>query len=109
MWVVTPFTLQYLHSYGGLRLDHQASLISSLCVLAVVLAIIVPARRVLLRTSINRLLTTGAVIAVLSADHHIPDGRAFASDIRRAARAADAAGVLVTLGVEPTRPETGYG
>jgi len=51
----------------------------------------------------------GAVVAVLSADHHIPDERAFAAAIRRAARAARDAEVLVTLGVEPTRPETGYG
>ncbi len=50
-----------------------------------------------------------AVVAVLSADHHIPDVRAFAADMRRAARAAHRAGVLVTVGVEPTRPETGYG
>ena len=50
-----------------------------------------------------------AVMAVLSADHHIPDVRAFAADIRRSARAAAGADVLVTFGVKPTRPETGYG
>jgi mannose-1-phosphate guanylyltransferase len=50
-----------------------------------------------------------AVMAVLPADHRIPDARAFASAIRRAARAAREAGVLVTLGVRPTRPDTGYG
>lgn len=50
-----------------------------------------------------------AVVAVLSADHHVPDDRAFARAIRRAARAAADAGVLVTLGVVPTRPDTGYG
>jgi mannose-1-phosphate guanylyltransferase len=49
-----------------------------------------------------------AVLAVLSADHRIPDAAAFAASVRRAAPAA-AAGALVTLGVEPTRPETGYG
>jgi mannose-1-phosphate guanylyltransferase len=48
------------------------------------------------------------VLVVLSADHRIPDGAAFAASVRKAARAA-AAGVLVTLGVKPTRPETGYG
>jgi len=51
----------------------------------------------------------GAVLAVLPADHHIPNGAAFATAIRRAARAARAAGWLVTLGVTPTRPDTGYG
>lgn len=50
-----------------------------------------------------------AVMAVLPADHHVPNERAFARDMKRAARAAASAGVLVTLGVEPTRPETGYG
>jgi mannose-1-phosphate guanylyltransferase/mannose-6-phosphate isomerase len=50
-----------------------------------------------------------AVLVVLPADHHIPDRRAFAADVRRATRAARDAGVLVTLGVRPTRPDTGYG
>ena len=50
-----------------------------------------------------------AVMAVLSADHHIPNVAAFASDVRLSARAAAAADVLVTFGVKPTRPETGYG
>ena len=50
-----------------------------------------------------------AVLAVLPADHHIPDAAAFATAIRRAARAARAAGSLVTLGIAPTRPDTGYG
>ncbi len=50
-----------------------------------------------------------AVLAVLPADHHVPDARAFAAALRRAARAAQRAGVLVTLGVRPTRAETGYG
>jgi len=50
-----------------------------------------------------------AVIAVLPADHRIPDERAFAAAIRRAARAAADGGAIVTLGVRPTRPDTGYG
>ena len=50
-----------------------------------------------------------AVVAVLPADHHIPDSRAFARAIRAAAAAADEEGALVTLGVRPTRPDTGYG
>lgn len=50
-----------------------------------------------------------AVLAVLPADHYIPDAGAFARGIRRAAKAASAADVLVTLGVSPTRPDTGYG
>ncbi len=50
-----------------------------------------------------------AVLAVLPADHRIPDEGALAAAILRAARAATEAGVLVTLGVRPTRPDTGYG
>jgi mannose-1-phosphate guanylyltransferase/mannose-6-phosphate isomerase len=50
-----------------------------------------------------------AVLAVLPADHHVPDPKAFCADVRLAARAARDAGVLVTLGVNPTRPDTGYG
>ena len=50
-----------------------------------------------------------AVIAILPADHRIPDGAAFAAAVRRAARAARSEGALVTLGVRPTRAETGYG
>ena len=50
-----------------------------------------------------------AVLAVLPADHRIPDERAFARAIRRAARAAATGGAIVTLGVRPTRPDTGYG
>jgi mannose-1-phosphate guanylyltransferase/mannose-6-phosphate isomerase len=50
-----------------------------------------------------------AVLVTLPADHVIPDASAFARAARSAARAAERAGVLVTLGVGPTRPETGYG
>ena len=50
-----------------------------------------------------------AVMAILSADHHIPDARAFASSIKRCAKAASGSNVLLTLGIKPTRPDTGYG
>jgi mannose-1-phosphate guanylyltransferase/mannose-6-phosphate isomerase len=50
-----------------------------------------------------------ALMVVLPADHRIPDTRSFARAIRRAARAAAAAEALVTVGIQPTRPETGYG
>lgn len=50
-----------------------------------------------------------AAMAVLPADHRIPDARAFAAAIRKAARASRDAEVLVTLGVNPTRPDTGLG
>ncbi|MFT5441083.1 MAG: mannose-1-phosphate guanylyltransferase/mannose-6-phosphate isomerase [Myxococcota bacterium] len=50
-----------------------------------------------------------AVLVILPADHHVPDRRAFARAIRTAGEAASGADVLVTLGVKPTRPDTGYG
>jgi mannose-1-phosphate guanylyltransferase len=52
-----------------------------------------------------------AVLAVLPADHHIPDPAAFrsAAELALAAAASPDGGALVTLGVAPTRPDTGYG
>lgn len=50
-----------------------------------------------------------AVLVVLPADHVIPDAAAFAKAVARAATAAAGQDVLVTLGVRPTRPDTGYG
>jgi mannose-1-phosphate guanylyltransferase/mannose-6-phosphate isomerase len=50
-----------------------------------------------------------AVLAVLPADHVIPDERAFRVAILKAARAADADEVLVALGVRPKRPDPGLG
>lgn len=51
----------------------------------------------------------GAVMVTLAADHRVPSAGAFARACLQAARAAERAGALVTLGVRPTRPETGYG
>ncbi len=50
-----------------------------------------------------------AVMLALPADHVIPDARSFAAAMRKAARAALRADVLVTLGVEAKRPDTGLG
>lgn len=49
------------------------------------------------------------VIGVFPADHHIPDARAFARAVKTAARAAADGERLVLLGIEPSRPDTGYG
>ena len=49
-----------------------------------------------------------AVIAILPADHIIPDVAAFRAALRRAAVVARE-GYLVTLGIRPTFPHTGYG
>lgn len=49
------------------------------------------------------------VMAVLTADHFIKDEQAFQRNCRAAAEfAADSDGLL-TFGIRPTRPETGYG
>jgi mannose-1-phosphate guanylyltransferase len=49
-----------------------------------------------------------AVLAVLPSDHHVGDPRGFRAVLKLAARIARA-GDLVTVGIQPTRPETGYG
>jgi len=49
-----------------------------------------------------------AVMLVLPADHLITDARAFAQAVRSAAQLA-IAGRLVTFGIRPSAPETGYG
>ena len=50
----------------------------------------------------------GEVLAILPADHMIADAAAFREALLKGAPTA-AAGVIVTFGVAPTRPETGYG
>jgi mannose-1-phosphate guanylyltransferase len=49
-----------------------------------------------------------AIVAVLPADHFIGDEPAFRRVLERAFRAAED-GWLTTIGIVPTRPETGYG
>ncbi len=49
-----------------------------------------------------------ATLLVLSADHMIRDVKAFQDAIVKSVQAAEA-GALVTFGVTPTHPETGYG
>lgn len=50
-----------------------------------------------------------AVCVVLPADHHIADEDAYAAILEQAIRAADESGHIVTVGIRPSRPETGYG
>jgi mannose-1-phosphate guanylyltransferase/mannose-6-phosphate isomerase len=49
-----------------------------------------------------------ALLLVMPSDHHIPDQDAFRKMVL-AGRAAAEAGAIVTFGVAPNRPETGYG
>jgi mannose-1-phosphate guanylyltransferase len=48
------------------------------------------------------------VMAILAADHRIADEAAFRSALAAAVSCA-AGGEMVTIGIEPTHPETGYG
>lgn len=48
------------------------------------------------------------VMVVLPSDHHVADVAGFRRTLAEAARVAQA-GHLVTLGIRPSRPETGYG
>jgi mannose-1-phosphate guanylyltransferase/mannose-6-phosphate isomerase len=49
-----------------------------------------------------------ALLLVLPADHHVTDPAAFRATVERATAPAQA-GQLMTFGVVPSRPETGYG
>lgn len=50
-----------------------------------------------------------AVIGIFPADHVIADEAAFIATIRQAIMLAAGGDNMVVLGIEPTRPETGYG
>lgn len=50
-----------------------------------------------------------AIMAVLPADHAIPDHAAFRDSLQLAATVAQRHDMLMTLGVQPTYPATGYG
>lgn len=50
-----------------------------------------------------------AVVAATPADHAVAQARAFRSTLRKALRVAAATGRLVTLGIAPSHPATGYG
>ncbi len=49
------------------------------------------------------------VFAILPADHVIHDTKAYQADLRAAIAAAGAAEVMVTIGIPPTEPATGFG
>lgn len=49
-----------------------------------------------------------AIVLVLPSDHHIADVTEFQSVLTRALSSA-ASGTITTIGIQPTRPETGFG
>lgn len=50
-----------------------------------------------------------AVMVVLPSDHYISNEKEYISTIKAAAEKAKSGKNLVTVGIQPTRPETGYG
>ena len=58
---------------------------------------------------VGELYGEDAVVVVLPSDHTVGDDAAFGETLERGARVAHETGRLVAFGVDPTRPETGYG
>jgi mannose-1-phosphate guanylyltransferase len=56
-----------------------------------------------------RRLDPAAPVALLPADHFIPDDDAFRTQLAEAFALAAVRETVITLGIPPTRPETGYG
>lgn len=50
-----------------------------------------------------------AVMVVLPSDHYIGDNSNYIETLKQAVDIADKRNVIVTIGIDPTRPETGYG
>ncbi len=50
-----------------------------------------------------------ATIAILPSDHYIPNTTAYRETLQNAFEISHATGEIVTLGIRPDRPETGYG
>jgi mannose-1-phosphate guanylyltransferase/mannose-6-phosphate isomerase len=52
--------------------------------------------------------TSDPLLLVLPADHYIPDLEGFAKTVRQGTRLSEQ-GYIITFGIEPNAPETGYG
>src|SRR5262249_2884027 len=61
-----------------------------------------------LAAALIQLRAPGAVMGSFAADHLVRDEKTLASVLREAALGAEQ-GLLMTVGITPTRPETGYG
>jgi mannose-1-phosphate guanylyltransferase len=59
-------------------------------------------------TLVVRSCDPDATVMVLPSDHHVADESAFRRTLARAVASAES-GVITTVGITPSRPETGYG
>ena len=50
-----------------------------------------------------------AIMMVVPSDHVIKDEKAFSSDLKKCCALAESEKVIVTVGITPTKPETGFG
>lgn len=62
-----------------------------------------------LAAKLIKMLNPDAVMVAMPADHFIGDEEGFRKIVKAAAQFAQKSGLLITLGIKPTRPETGYG
>jgi mannose-1-phosphate guanylyltransferase len=58
---------------------------------------------------IGQRLGESTTLAVMPADHHIPEAKQFRETLEEAAHLAALPDAVVVVGITPTRPETGYG
>ena len=58
--------------------------------------------------NMRRAVIYGSVMGSFAADHLVRDGDAFTAAVRAAIEGAEG-GLLMTIGITPTHPETGYG
>ena len=56
-----------------------------------------------------RRLDSAAPVALLPADHHIPDGESFRAQLAAAFALVASTPAVATFGIRPTHPHTGYG
>ena len=93
--------------------DHEAQVRSSLPELPAAHVLVEPAPRntapAIALAAVRALAEDpDAVLIILPSDHHIGDPESFRTALGAAARTAELGG-LVTIGIRPTRAETGYG
>ncbi len=64
---------------------------------------------VALAASIVKAKDPDAVMVILPSDHFVPDEKKFTALIKKAIKVARGRNDLITIGITPDRPETGYG